>query len=446
MSALVRSGALATGAASRAPSRPEILPRASSVDAFVGTFKDNKSAPIHRWFQYPAGFSYRAVEHALETFPVPEGGTVYDPFAGTGTTLVVCKGRGISSVGVEAHPLVARIAQTKVTWDLDLDKLGREADALLRSLPRRVSSSRLPRDLPALLQKCYSPKNLTKLFAIRDALDRVEKVHRDLFEVALIGTLRAASAAATGWPYIAPRKRIQEKDALETFALQLSHCLEDLRATRAERRTVPARALEADARAPPLGKGSVDLAFTSPPYLNNYDYADRLRLETYFLGMASTWGEITERFRSKLIVAATTQVDRREGSARERVEGALEGLDPQVARELGEKVEKLSEVRKHRRGQKSYDLMVARYFEDMAQAMTATRRLLRPEGRLVMILGDSAPYGVPIPTEEYLGKLGLGVGFSDYRTTRLRSRGGKWRSNPQRHHVPLKESWLLLRA
>lgn len=417
---------------------------AGGMDGEVGTFKDNKTAPIHRWFQYPAGFSYRAVEHALDLFPVAGGGSVYDPFAGTGTTLVVCKGRGVRSVGVEAHPLVARIARTKVAWEVDGTSLAREAERFLRSLPRHPPSGKRVDGLPELVRKCYSRENLARLLAVRDRLDSVPPELRDLFEVALVGTLRSASAAATGWPYIAPRKRIQEREAYATYAEAVRRCIDDLATTAPETRHVESKVLEADARDPPLPPGKVDLAFTSPPYLNNYDYADRLRLETYFLGMAATWADISERFRSRLVVSATTQVQRRDGSPEDRVLRAVEGVEPVVARELSRKVRALSEVRYRRRGKKNYDLMVARYFEDMTRALAATQRALRPGGAFVLILGDSAPYGVPIPTEEYLGRIGVGTGFRSYQVHPLRERGGKWRSNPQRHHVPLKESWLVL--
>lgn len=71
-----------------------------------GTFADSKQAPIHRWFQYPAGFSYRAVEHILELHDIRAGQIVYDPFVGTGTTAVVCKKQGIEAYGIEAHQFV----------------------------------------------------------------------------------------------------------------------------------------------------------------------------------------------------------------------------------------------------------------------------------------------------------------------------------------------------
>lgn len=71
-----------------------------------GTFKDSLRAPVHRWFTYPAGVSYQAVQEAFRLFKIRPGMTVYDPFAGTGTTNIVAKQHGVNSFGVEAHPFV----------------------------------------------------------------------------------------------------------------------------------------------------------------------------------------------------------------------------------------------------------------------------------------------------------------------------------------------------
>jgi len=90
------------------------------------------------------------------------------------------------------------------------------------------------------------------------------------------------------------------------------------------------------------------------------------------------------------------------------------------------------------------DLMVAGYFNDVAKVMRQVCRVLKPHAPFVLILGDSAPYGVHIPTEEYLGKLALGMGFRRYDIQQLRTRGDKWRHNSQRHKVALKESILIL--
>ena len=179
-----------------------------------GTFKDSLKAPVHRWFTYPAGFSYKAVRHSFERENIHGGQTVYDPFIGSGTTNVVAKTMGINSYGVEAHPMVIRIARTKMEWEVD----GQELFSFLDSLKSVVSNvrSNLPKDLPIvlkdlfpeLLMKCFLDETLYELFHIREFVyqSSVSKKLKSFLEVGLIATLRDVSIAATGWPYIAPNK------------------------------------------------------------------------------------------------------------------------------------------------------------------------------------------------------------------------------------------------
>jgi len=72
-------------------------------------------------------------------------------------------------------------------------------------------------------------------------------------------------------------------------------------------------------------------------------------------------------------------------------------------------------------------------------------RVLKEGSYFILILGDSAPYGIHVPTEVILGDLGKAIGFSDYDIEVLRGRGDKWKENPQRHKVALRESILYLR-
>ena len=45
----------------------------------------------------------------------PPGGIVLDHFAGSGTTLVAARSVGVSSIGIERHPFIARVARCKLT-------------------------------------------------------------------------------------------------------------------------------------------------------------------------------------------------------------------------------------------------------------------------------------------------------------------------------------------
>jgi len=412
-----------------------------------GTFRDSKNAPIHRWFQYPAGFSYKAVEAVLKYYNISHSEIVYDPFSGSGTTNVVCKFRGIESVGIEAHPFIVKIARTKVKWDYNYSDLNDEIRNFISIMKdSKDNYKKIDIDLlPKLVQNCYSPGNLQKLILIRELIRmEIKNEYRDLFEIALISTLRQASGAATGWPYIAPKKKIEEKDGYVTFIKQLNECFNDLKKTPPNYRSTRSDIIEGDSRKTNLPDNYFDFAFTSPPYLNNYDYADRTRLESYFMGYVNSWGEISDKIRTKLMMSATTQVTRSKFNVDNIISQILKDINYNVAVDLQEKVSKLEIIRREKGGKKSYDIMVGQYFNDMTESLLDTYRVMKEGAKYLLILGDSAPYGVHIPTETYIGEIGLGIGFKEYHIRELRKRGDKWKGNPQRHHVPLRESILIL--
>ncbi len=418
----------------------------------LGTFQDNLRAPIHHWFKYPAGFSYKLVETLIDDKHLAPGHWLLDPFVGCGTTSVVAKEQGINSIGVEAHPFVWWVAKVKCFWEYDMQSLHRSMLRLITRLHRAdLGAAEATNKYPALVHKCYSPTNLQKLNFIRDVISEMDcsDEERDFFLLALTDTLRTASKAGTGWPYIAPSKyhEKQERDAIEVFCHQVQVMYKDLLVIQERRKgpeRVECRLLLRDARDPyPVEPESIDLAITSPPYLNNYDYADRTRLEMYFLGWAKSWGDITKQVRDKLIIAATTQI-RRTAFPDDPLGSELRELAPRIYAELSDKIYQLGKMRLCKGGKKSYDLMVAGYFNDMFQVLKQVYRVMKRDSEFVLVLGDSAPYGVYIPTEEYLGELGLAVGFGGYRVRELRERGGKWGHNPQRHKVMLKESLLTL--
>ncbi len=59
----------------------------------IGSAKDNQKSPVHNWYKFTAGFSYKFVEEiiALENLKNVEDAQIFDPFAGCGTTLVSCQ-------------------------------------------------------------------------------------------------------------------------------------------------------------------------------------------------------------------------------------------------------------------------------------------------------------------------------------------------------------------
>ena len=425
--------------------------------AEYGSFKDSLRAPIHRWFMYPAGYSYRLVESKIEEYGLTSEGLLLDPFVGCGTTSVVAKQHGLDSIGIEAHPFVFWVAKTKLFWEYDLAELAASSeDAYLSASFGDIDKAKERVEggaFPDLVVRCFSQENLAKLLLLRDAVEALavcEEV-RDFLKLALTHTLRTVSTAGTGWPYIAPsvyHAKTVKRDALKEFHSQARRMYEDIVAVRASlgAKRSTHRLVLGDARCipPSVEDNSVDLVITSPPYLNNYDYADRTRLETYFFGLASSWHDITEQVRKKLIMSATTQVNRSERNHGDVLGEAIRRRAPHVHGKLLSKIQALADIRNSKGGKKSYDLMVAGYFEDMFKVVEQVWRVLKPGGVFVLVLGDSAPYGVYVPTDFIIGDLALAVGFESYQVEMLRTRGGKWAGNPQRHKEILRESIVTI--
>ena len=304
---------------------------------------------------------------------------------------------------------------------------------------------------PDLVYKCFTDDNLRQLLALRTAVlaCKTTPERQDFFRVALTATLRDVTSAGAGWPYIAPSKhakRTVRREAIIEFKKRCDLMSEDvLKVNVAEVSSTEHRLENGDARrleqyARP---NSVDMVLTSPPYLNNYDYADRTRMETYFWGLYDSWGDITREVRDNLMIAATTQIRRSKMEETGKCPN-VKGVSPVIHAEISEVIRQLSALRLIKGGKKSYDLMVAGYFEDMLKVILGVHKVLKPGAPFILVLGDSAPYGVHVRTDEIIGEIAVAVGFSSCNIQVIRTRGDKWAGNSQRHKVPLRESIVTI--
>ena len=408
-----------------------------TVVGHTSTFLNNMRLPVHRWFRYSAGFSAEWVKLLLAERKLGEM-RVVDPFVGSGTTCLACDEMGVPSYGLEAHPFVHRVARAKLSYAADLERFLAKADSAFDFA--RQAKAQTDR-YPVLIQKCFGADTLDYLDRFRQAVNREQDgtCEAELLWMALVISLRVVSEAGTApWQYVLPGRRKSTPPApVSALHKTVQMIAADIRFM--ARRAKPLAKLRLDdARCcTTVPDGWATLVITSPPYANNYDYADATRLEMTFMGEIRGWGDLQEAVRQHLVRACSQHVPPNAVNLEEILEAPE--LAP-IRDEIVPICRELSSLRLERGGKKTYNNMIACYFLDMAKVWLALRRVCASPCEVCFVIGDSAPYGVYVPVIEWFGKLALAAGFETWSFKKLRDRNIKWKN--RKHRVPLCEGHL----
>ena len=411
-------------------------------DTKSSTFQDNMKLPIHRWYRYTAGFSASWVGKLIEEEKSNGRKNIIDPFVGSGTILAESAFHNVNAYGIEAHPYVYRIARAKLQWmNCDTDVLlAKCKDVLEEAKSKHITR----KEYPTLITKCFPLETLQKLEALKmSCLEIDDKDVQNFVWFVITSILRQTSPVGTAqWQYIQPNKtKSKVIDPFDAYEQKLKEIESDIRwAKNKVADGTKQIVIQEDARyITSIPNGWGDLVITSPPYANNYDYADAMRLEMCFWDDISGWKDLQGKVRVNLIRACTQHVGNQNKEIRELLNSDI--LDC-IKNELIEKFNLLEAERENHGGKKNYHLMIAAYFYDMAHVFHSLYKITSANCKMCFVIGDSAPYGIYIPVDEWLGKLAISAGFKEFSFEKLRDRNTKWKN--RKHRVPLKEGRLWI--
>ena len=269
----------------------EVRP-ALKIVGHTSNFLDNMRLPIHRWFRYSAGFSAEWVKWLLAERD-GSGLRVLDPFVGSGTTCLACDEMGVPSYGLEAHPFVHRVAQAKLSYATDPERFISKAESAFGFARKALAETK---HYPEIIGKCYGLETLDYLDRFRQAVEveQDSSPEAGLLWMALVSSLRVVSEAGTApWQYVLPGRRKTVPPSPEvTLHKAVQMIAADIRFM--ARRAKPLAKLRVDdaRKCATVPDGWATLVITSPPYANNYDYADATRLEMAFMGEIRGWGDL----------------------------------------------------------------------------------------------------------------------------------------------------------
>ena len=341
----------------------ELLPREPAAVQIFGkershvssTFADNMKLPIHRWFRYSAGFSAQWVSEVVTDAARQNTVTLFDPFAGSGTTLLVGQQCGVRSAGIEAHPFVARIARTKLLWQEDDELFCRFAYSVLSRAKKEGGGTE---GYSGLIYKCFPDDILGELDAIKRAWLSVAdgSAASELTWLALTAILRICSPVGTSnMELIQPKKRkLSSLRPFAAFPAQVDLMLLDMQSVQRRAGRAAAAIHQDDARVcRDIDDDYANLVITSPPYVNNFDYADATRLEMTFWGEVAGWADLHQKVRRHLIPSCAQHMS----YVHQDLDHLLrDGTVLPIIPELREVCERLAEERVLHGGKKNYHL------------------------------------------------------------------------------------------
>jgi hypothetical protein len=249
---------------------------------------------VHRLHPYLGKFIPQLVETLLERH-VPEGGTVLDPFAGSGTTLVQALESGYDATGVDIAGFNSLLMRVK-TRPYNLDALREDLLWAYGQADAFEPRGCYPREASAYVRAWYAPVAAEELLHFRSLVEQVGSA--DVLRVVLARSARSARRTAhfdldfPKEPRLEPywcfkhRRECRPVEGARRFLLRYTldtlERIEAFAALRADGRA--AAVLHGDARVIDLG-GPFAGVITSPPYPGLIDYHEQHRYAYELLGV-----------------------------------------------------------------------------------------------------------------------------------------------------------------
>lgn len=400
------------------------------------TSESAKKIAIHRWFNFVAGYSPEYVELVIENYRKKNGKSpmkIYDPFAGSGTTNVVANALDIKSIGVERNPFFYKIGKAKVN-----------ASRLRKVLPRLILDFRnkfaqenkngllldfnpfysWSDDAEIFLRKLFNEKDLAILYSFKEIVEdypenSIEYLGGYLFVSKL---LEYVTYAKTDGIYKVPTSKKSNTPVSDAIDIVEDIFLTDF--SQLNGRSNESEYIYDSSVDYSLDSESIDLVIFSPPYLNNFDFAEMTRMQMYFWGEADSWGDISNKHRNHMIINTTTAL--KSVRSKEIQNNMKNDLPKKVQSGLKTIVDALEDIRKENSRKKDYYLMVYPYFYQMQAVIKKCFEGLKRNGEIHIVVSDAAFYGIHVDTQEYLKQIMESVGFSNCEIIRMRDRGDRW--------------------
>jgi len=404
------------------------LPEIDKVDGVTEkdvTFVKSKDIPFQRWYPYIEGYSPDFVKSLIKNYGITDA-LIYEPFAGTGTTLLAADDLGMSTVYSEVNPLLQFLIQTKLNVlkakESQRKKLSKDLKDIQKAILKNINKFEEDKSLRESYKSLFSDKKyfpdetLEQVLKLRSYIDIVkleDELLADTLTVAVISCLLPVSfLKKVGDVRFKTAKEI-EKD-LKTFndilPDKIGNIAEDVLNFDYKLKGKPEFILSNAKNIGRVNDLKIGAIITSPPYLNGTNYFRNTKIELWFLRYLQFENDL-RFFRDQALTSGINDV--------KKEYAYVNGLD--IASKSSLLKATLIELNKN-----AYDsripIMAQSYFKEMYTIFNDAKPLLEQNAKALIDIGDSIFSGVHINTDDILIELMQGLGYEFVENKILRKR------------------------
>jgi DNA modification methylase len=284
--------------------------------------KEDSVMYIHNFCWYPSRFIPIIPAYLIQALSKP-GETVFDPFCGSGTTLIEALKQNRNAIGIDLNPVGCFISKTKGNIVIgkrfnikrieqlrdNVCQLSHQVHKLKKYLFLEMNGEKVPNI--EINREWYNSDTLKMLGHIFYSIEQLPiGLTRDICRVFFISILMPSSGYESQKPYgyyadnVRPKKDKIYKNAFMMLYNKLNKFVKEYKASQNTPRDLLFNVINNDATY--LSKyidNNIDLIVTSPPYLSVTDYTTGFRLAYLWYDFLIKNHEVMEKVKRKEIGA-----------------------------------------------------------------------------------------------------------------------------------------------
>ncbi len=362
---------------------------------YLVNFSQTKDLPIHRWFYYQEGYSPKLVENIINHLNLNKRKNifVFDPFSGSGTTLLKSKEMNYKSVGFEINPFSAFMIKVKTRnyTKKDLDEY------ISFSIPKKTSMKDVYSKYELkIIQNLFDKEKLEKIEIIKESINKVnnQKV-RDLLYATLLSILEPVSNYRKGGNGLKKKRVNKNLDPVNSFLEKRKEIFEDLSIQKKEG-IEPKIINDSCLNIAKYDIKDIDISLFSPPYANCFDPFEVYKIELWLGNFIEGYDDLRSKRKSALTSNLNANL-KKEFDNEHRTELLNKILELLNEKELWDK---------------RLPKMLDTYFFDMFILLNELYNKTKEGGYCVIVVGNSSYGNIAIPTDIILGEIGQKIGFN----------------------------------